>query len=93
MQDPIEATTFELLPADDSNLTYEGQFRLGYKAEDDSPMMKVNGLQINPSGSPRSRFNLALTLSSTEEENVYPLIGILSPYYRYYKANGDRKMR
>ena len=81
------ATVFKLIPASDSGLEHDGQFYLGYQENQDSPTVTVNGYRVNP----RSRES-TLTLDTTDNEDVYPVLGLLSPYYAYYKDNGDRKL-
>lgn len=76
-QDLEEATIFQILPATDSKLSYEGQFYLGYNS---SMRVVVSFHSLN---------HMELTLDSPDQDLeewsfVVPIVGLISPFYHHY---------
>ena len=58
---------------------YEGQFYLGYE-DANSTIVPVNVTHNTAS----KRLQFELTLDSTEQDDTYPVVGLISPYYWNY---------
>ena len=73
-----------MLPTSTTGSDYEGQFYLGYE-DVDSTVIPVNVTHITAS---KTKLRFELTLNSTaEQDNTYPVVGLISPYYWNYFVN------